>query len=377
MKILLSGGGTAGHVTPALAIAEIFKFNHPEAEICFVGTPAGIERRLVTEAGYRYFPIPVMGLSRSLTPKNLRAVYLALLAKKKAKRLLRELCPDLVIGTGGYVCFPVLSAACSLGIPTALHESNAIPGLAVRHLAKKADLLLLNFSEVERLVKARGRVVQVGNPHRTSLGGISKDEARERLQIPKDAHVLLSFGGSLGAEAMNRAVLALWKSYVLSNPAIHHFHGTGARYAEDFRQLSAALQPLPDRIRVYEYITEMPTLMAAADLIICRSGAMTISEVARAGKAAILIPSPNVANDHQTKNAEALAEAGAAILLPEAELGGNRLEAAVQSILEDDGKRRTMERAIKAFAVPDANRKIYRELTLLLKEKKKMPPAQQ
>ena len=377
MKILLSGGGTAGHVTPALAIAEIFKFNHPEAEICFVGTPAGIEKRLVTEAGYRYFPIPVMGLSRSLTPKNLRAVYLALLAKKKAKRLLRELCPDLVIGTGGYVCFPVLSAACSLGIPTALHESNAIPGLAVRHLAKKADLLLLNFSEVERLVKARGRVVQVGNPHRTSLGGISKDEARERLQIPKDAHVLLSFGGSLGAEAMNRAVLALWKSYVLSNPAIHHFHGTGARYAEDFRQLSAALQPLPDRIRVYEYITEMPTLMAAADLIICRSGAMTISEVARAGKAAILIPSPNVANDHQTKNAEALAEAGAAILLPEAELGGNRLEAAVQSILEDDGKRKTMERAIKAFAVPDANRKIYRELTLLLKEKKKMPPAQQ
>ncbi|MBO7761279.1 MAG: undecaprenyldiphospho-muramoylpentapeptide beta-N-acetylglucosaminyltransferase [Clostridia bacterium] len=377
MKILLSGGGTAGHVTPALAIAEIFKFNHPEAEICFVGTPAGIERRLVTEAGYRYFPIPVMGLSRSLTPKNLRAVYLALLAKKKAKRLLRELCPDLVIGTGGYVCFPVLSAACSLGIPTALHESNAIPGLAVRHLAKKADLLLLNFSEVERLVKARGRVVQVGNPHRTSLGGISKDEARERLQIPKDAHVLLSFGGSLGAEAMNRAILALWKSYVLSNPAIHHFHGTGARYAEDFRQLSAALQPLPDRIRVYEYITEMPTLMAAADLIICRSGAMTISEVARAGKAAILIPSPNVANDHQTKNAEALAEAGAAILLPEAELVGNRMEEAVQAVLEDDGKRKTMERAIKAFAVPDANRKIYRELTLLLKEKKKMPPAQQ
>ena len=371
MKILLSGGGTAGHVTPALAIAEIWKANHPDSEIYFIGTPNGIEKRLVSEAGYPYFQIPVIGLSRSLSLQSLRAVLLAISAKRKAKRLLRRLCPDLVLGTGGYVCFPVLSAAADLGIPTALHESNAIPGLTVRHLAKKVDLLLLNFAEVAGLVSARGRTVQVGNPHRTGFTGITKAEARARLGIPQKAKVLLSFGGSLGAEAMNRAVIDLWRDCVIPCGSIWHFHGTGARYAEEFRHLSAPYLPLPERIRVYEYMTEMPTLMAASDLIVCRAGAMTISEVARAGRASILIPSPNVANDHQTKNAEALSHAGAAVLLPESELCGAGLTAAVKGILEDDERKAAMECAVKAFCAPDANKKIYRELSDLLKKKKR------
>lgn len=368
MRLLLTGGGTAGHVTPALAIAEIFKRNRPDTEILFIGTKKGIESRLVAEAGYPFFPISVIGLSRSLSPKNLQAIYLALAAKVKLKRLLRELRPDIVVGTGGYVSFPVLSAAAALGIPTALHESNAIPGLTVRHLARKVDLLLLNFGEVEGLVSARGRVVQVGNPLRGNVSKTGRLEARARLGIPPEARLLLSFGGSLGAEAMNNAVLSLWQDYVLKEESVYHIHGTGARYAEEFKRKAAALAPLPERIRIYDYITEMPLLMAAADLILCRAGAMTVSEVARAGRAAIFVPSPNVAADHQRKNAEVLERAGAALLLLEEEME-KKLLPMVKGILEDRDRRAAMEAAIAEFASPEANRSIYRELCCLMKKK--------
>lgn len=372
MKLLLTGGGTAGHINPALAIAELFETNSPDTTILFAGTPHGMERELVSKKGYPYLPIEVMGFSRSLSPQNLRALYLAAVSPQKAKRMLCKLRPDLVVGTGGYVSWPMLSAAASLGIPTALHESNAIPGLTVRRLSSKVDLVLLNFSEAAEGLPNAKRVLHVGNPLRAGFNSLPRSSARARLGIPKEAKLIVSFGGSLGSEGINQAVLALWEGYALKNERIFHIHGVGRRYYKEFCKLvSNRLGALPERLQYREYLEEMPLLMAACDLLICRSGAMTVSEAARAGRASILIPSPNVVGDHQTKNAEALAALGAATVLQETGLTPDGITSAVARILESSAIQESMERAAAAFDIPDANRRIYTALSRLVREKKK------
>ncbi|MBO7292653.1 MAG: UDP-N-acetylglucosamine--N-acetylmuramyl-(pentapeptide) pyrophosphoryl-undecaprenol N-acetylglucosamine transferase [Clostridia bacterium] len=369
MKILLTGGGTAGHVTPALAIAETFRRNAPGTEMLFVGTPAGMERRLAEEAGLPYYPIRVMGLRRSITPRNLYALYLAVRSPYAAKRLLREVRPDLVIGTGGYVSWPTLSAAASLGIPTALHESNALPGLTVRRLAGRVDLLLLNFAEAKERLSQVKKVIHVGNPLRGSFSALSRTEARERLGIPRAANVLLSFGGSLGADALNRAVLDLWEDFGIQNDSLFHVHGTGRRYFDAFREeVKGRFGELPPRLHYREYLNDMGALMAAADLIVCRAGAMTLSEIARMRRASILIPSPHVAENHQERNAEALAALGAAELIPERSLTRTSFVTAVRRILEDGNLRTSMESAVGQFDRPNANKRIYEALCCLIKQ---------
>ncbi len=370
MKLLLTGGGTAGHINPALAIAELFERNAPGSEIYFAGTPHGMERELVSKKGYPYYPIEVMGLSRSLSPRNLRALYLAAVSPQRAKKILRELSPSLVVGTGGYVSWPMLSAAAALGIPTALHESNAIPGLTVRRLAGRVDLVLLNFAEAaERLPNAK-KCLHVGNPLRGGFSTISRAVARRHLGIPSEARLVVSFGGSLGAEGINRAVLALWESYSLSHRSVWHIHGAGRRYYKDFGEEAARRLPaLPKRLQYREYLEEMPLLMAACDLLLCRSGAMTVSEAARAGRAMVLIPSPYVVGDHQTKNAMALEELGAATVLREDTLNTESVIAAVSKILESASVQEKMERAATAFDIPDANRRIFDSLSRLIREK--------
>ena len=365
MRIILTGGGTAGHVNPAIAIAEILKKNIRDAEIIFVGTPNGMERRLIGEVGYPYYPIRSSGFTRGLSPKNLKALWIALTSPQKAKRLLLALKPDLVVGTGGYVSWPVLSAAASLGIPCACHESNATPGLTVRRLARRVDTVMLNFMEAANELRGARRIVEVGNPLRGGFRSENRKEARRALSVPDDGLLVVSFGGSLGAEAINRAVLDLFEKYTLHNDKIYHIHGCGKRYFEAFQEeLGKRFPRLPDRIRYHEYLSDMPTLMAASDLLICRAGAITVSEIAKCGRASILIPSPNVANDHQTKNAAAMERAGAALLLRETDLA--QLPANVDLILSKEEKRKEMEKAAAAFHTIDAERAVYRELLRLL-----------
>ena len=372
MKLLLTGGGTAGHVNPALAIAEFFTKNDPRTEIFFAGTPGGMERELVAKRGYPYLPIDIVGFSRSLSLKNLRACYLAVRSPQRAKRILRELHPDLVVGTGGYVSWPMLSAAVSLGIPTALHESNAIPGLTVRRLASRVDLVLLNFPEAERALPKAKQCIHVGNPLRSGFNTLTREAARLRLGIPMDARVIVSFGGSLGAEGINRMIAPLWERYLLKEKDIWHIHAAGKRYFGNFQAgIKDRFPSLPPRLQYREYLEEMPLLMAASDLLLCRAGAITISEAARAGRASILIPSPHVVDDHQTKNAIALERLGASIMLKEESVTTDALIAAIRRILEDRGVRASMERAAAAFDLPDANRRIYRALCDLVAEKKK------
>ncbi|MBO5416487.1 MAG: undecaprenyldiphospho-muramoylpentapeptide beta-N-acetylglucosaminyltransferase [Clostridia bacterium] len=372
MRVLMTGGGTGGHVNPALAIAEIIKRNQPDSEIAFIGTERGIENRLVPRAGYKLYYVNIQGIRRSLSPSNIKTAYLVLTAPKKAKRIIEEFRPDIVIGTGGYVCWPALKAAAQMGIPTAVHESNAIAGVAVKQLKDKVDVIMTNFASTAEGLDAKAKVVRVGNPMNGDFGQYVRAEARERLGIPEHIKtVIVSFGGSLGAQKLNEAVLELMKNFCAEREDVMHFHASGRNDSENVKRRAAEYGlDKKENIKISEYIYNMPELMAAADIIICRAGAMTLSEVAMSRRAAIIIPSPNVTDNHQYKNAKVLSDAGAAVLLQESELDGGRvLTERVSALSEDSAAREKMSRAIADFAEPDAGRLIYREICELAKKR--------
>ena len=378
MRVLMTGGGTGGHVNPALAIANTIKQNDPDAVIEYVGTKRGIENKLVPKAGYPMHHVQVQGLRRSLSPANIKAAWLALTSPGKAKKIIREFKPDLVVGTGGYVSWPVCKAAASMGIPTALHESNAIAGVAVKMLQNSVDRIYLNFEKTgETLTCPREKLMKVGNPIMKGFTGMTREEARKQLGIPdKYKYIILSYAGSMGAEKVNDAVLCLMREFTAKHPEVYHIHATGSIELElctsQFREMGLDKY---ENIELCEYIYDMPLKMAAADLTINRAGAMTVSELAITGKCAIFIPSPNVAENHQYKNAKVLYDAGAAGLFEEKELtdGAKPLIAEVEKLLTDEGKAIRDERSEKIvqFAVPESNKLIYQDLLKLVEEKKK------
>jgi UDP-N-acetylglucosamine--N-acetylmuramyl-(pentapeptide) pyrophosphoryl-undecaprenol N-acetylglucosamine transferase len=369
MRFILSGGGTGGHVNPALAIGAAIEKNFENAEIHYVGTPFGIENKLVPEK-YPMHHINIKGLRRSLSVSNIKTAYLTLTSFSKARKLLKELRPEGVIGTGGYACFPICAAAASLDIPCFLHESNAVPGFAVKMLEKKADVIFVNFAKTaEKLEKAR-KVVHVGTPVKDVFYTLKKQEARKCLGISEDLKVVLSFGGSLGAATINGQVLELMEHYGKAHPEVLFLHATGARgfasFKEEFERRGLSKY---DNLRYSEYIYDMPTHMAGADLVICRSGAMTLSELAVMGKASILIPSPNVTDDQQTKNAKLLSDAKAAVLIRESELAENSLLTEVEGLLSNERALRDMEERVKDFAVLDVEKNIVSEMKRVIKER--------
>ena len=372
MRVLLSGGGTAGHINPALAIAETVRKNDPDSEIAFVGIRGGKEEDLVPREGYPLYYVESMGIRRSLSLSNIRALWLALTSpySGKTKKILREFRPDIVIGTGGYACWPIMAAAAREGIPTAVHESNALPGLAVRKLQKKVDRIWINFPATADALAEKEKVVRVGNPLRNGFGAVSKAEARKRLGISADRVVILSFGGSGGAEYVNRAAVELMRDFTGKESQILHLHAAGKR---DFANTCSYAKELgadsAENCRIVDYIYEMPLWMSAADLLISRAGAMTLSELSLMHKACILIPSPYVADNHQYKNAAQLADAGAAVLVEEKTLQSGELTRAVGALLGERQKMRKMEEKIADFSDPDANRLIWQEIRRLVPEK--------
>lgn len=378
MRVLITGGGTGGHVNPALAIANTIKQNDPDAVIEYVGTKKGIENKLVPKAGYPLHYVEIQGLRRKLSPANLRAAYLAVTSPHKAKAIIEEFKPDLVVGTGGYVSWPVVKAAADMGIPTALHESNAIAGVAVKMLQKYVDRIYLNFEKTgETLTCDKSKLMKVGNPVMGGFSSLTREEARAKLGIPdKYKYIILSYAGSMGAEKVNDAVLCLMREFTAKHPEVYHIHATGSIELElctsQFKEMGL---DKCENIELCEYIYDMPVKMAAADLTINRAGAMTISELAITGKAAIFIPSPNVAENHQYKNAKVLADAGAAGLYEEKDLtdGAKPLIAEVEKLLSDEGEaiRNEMQEKIRQFAVPESNKLIYQDLCELVKKHKK------
>ena len=374
MRVLMTGGGTGGHVNPALAIANTIRQHDPEAAIAFVGTTHGIENKLVPAAGYELYHVEVQGIRRSLSPANLKAAWLAAVSPERAKKIIREFKPDLVVGTGGYVSWPVVKAAASLKIPTALHEANAVPGVAVKMLAGSVDRIYLNFEETGAELKQKNKLLHVGNPLRGQFMTLTREEARKQLQIPdRYKYFILSYGGSMGAEKVNDAVLEMMREFSSRRTDIFHLHATGSiEYAIAKDQFERTGLANHENLRLVEYIYDMPVQMAAADLTINRAGAMTVSELAMMGRASIFIPSPNVTNNHQYKNAKVLEDAGAAVLIQEKELMGGKLADTVMALLSPEGeaRRRRMEQNIRRFAVTDANERIYRDLVELVERKR-------
>lgn len=374
MKVLMTGGGTGGHANPAIAIANTIRENQPDAVIEFVGTSRGIENKLVPKEGYKLHHVEVQGFKRRLTPYNIKSAWLAFTSPIKAKKLIREFKPDLVVGTGGYVCWPLLKAAASMGIPTAVHESNAYPGVAVRMLARYVDRIYTTFDATADNLgeEYREKILKVGNPVKTAFVSLGRAEARRVLGIEgKYKYFLLSCGGSMGAEKVNDEMLAFMRDYTKDHPELLHVHATGAiEYEAAMAKFREYGLEGCENIKLLEYIYDMPQQMAAADIVVSRAGSMSLSELAILGKCSVLIPSPHVTENHQYKNARVLADGDAALLFEEKELTEGRLTGALAALLADDAKRAAMENNVKAFALTDANRSIYFDLLRLVDEKK-------
>ncbi len=361
MHILFAGGGTAGHINPALAVAGYIREKHPDAHISYIGTPDKLESKLVPEKGYNFRTISVAGFQRKLSieniGKNISAVGKALTSSVTARKILKEIQPDVVIGTGGYVSGPVLREAAKLGIKTAIHEQNAFPGVTTKMLAPNVDAVMLAMPEAEKYLKLKKKPHITGNPVRSELLKITREEARAKLGLDNDSPMLLSFGGSLGAMRINQAVSGLIKWHNGSNK-FYHIHGTGKSGYNDFIDGLKDIN-LSDKIDIREYISDMDVCMAAADLIICRAGAITLSELLACGKPAILIPSPYVAENHQFHNAMTLKRIGAAEIIEEKELTAEKLTQIVSNLIENKPKLAAMSAAAHGGAIMDANERIY------------------
>ncbi len=357
MKIILCGGGTAGHVNPALAIAEEIKRREPSSDILFIGREGGEENGIMSSAGFPVRTLTVKGFERRLTPRNAKSILLAMRAVGEAGKIIKEFKPELVLGTGGYVCWPALRAAKKARIPTVLHESNVYPGLTARLLSSSVSLMLLNSGKTLEYLKRHDNAKVVGNPLRYDFGKISRRTARARLGLSERDILILSFGGSIGAAALNDAVIFAMKEFSRKNPHVYHIHGTGRRFYDEVRKSESALCD-GKRVRIVPYVENVPELMRAADIVISRCGAMTLSELAAAGAPAILVPSPNVTDNHQLKNARLLSDSQAAILIEEARLSGELLLTELSRLASSPTERSELSRRIKAFDKPNATKRI-------------------
>ena len=372
MKAIFAAGGTAGHINPALAIADKLKSVFPEAEILFIGTPQGMEARLVTKAGYNFTPVEMAGFQRKLSIQNIgrnaKAMYLYFFAAKHAvRKILKEFQPDIVIGTGGYVTGTVLGQAAALGIKTVTHESNSYPGMATKMLAKKADKVLLATADAEKYLSSTERCVVTGNPLRSNIEIEERSAARKRLGLP-DQFTILSFGGSLGANRITEAVAELiaWESKTGGINHIHSYGGKGKELFYSALEQSGAKEDKSCHI-LRDYIH---TSNRAADLIISRAAAMTITELMAIGRPAVLVPYPNAAENHQYYNALTLSNAHAAILIEDKDLTKARLVEEVSALYNDRGRLALMEENSRRSAKNDAADRILSELIDLLGEDK-------
>ncbi|MEG0895606.1 MAG: undecaprenyldiphospho-muramoylpentapeptide beta-N-acetylglucosaminyltransferase [Oscillospiraceae bacterium] len=360
MKILLAGGGTAGHINPAIAIAT--KFKQEGHQILFAGNSNGMEAKLVKIAGFDFTTIKIKGFYRSFSPKdiahNISAAYLALMSNFRAKKIIKEFSPDIVIGTGGYVSGPIVITAQKMGIKTAIHEQNAYPGVTTKLLAKRANYVFSAVEKAKEHLDIGKNFYVVGNPVRENILKKSKAEAKKELNLD-DKMLILSFGGSLGADAINIMAADLMQWHQGKN-LINHIHGYGRLGKEKFPKLLQERNiTLDNRIKAVEYIDNMDTLLAAADIVICRAGAMTLSELELTQKPCILVPSPNVTANHQFHNAMVLKEKNACYLIEEKYYKKENLISIIENILANPAKLEEMSKNIASLAVKDTADLIY------------------
>lgn len=366
MKAIICGGGTLGHVTPGISIAETILERDRNSKILFIGREGGEENKIIQNHGYRLETVKISGISRSLSLSNIETVRNIFKALKKSKEILLDFSPDIVIGTGGYVCWPVIKSAQRLKIPNIIHESNVCPGLSTRLLASKCNRVLLNFPGSEVAFKNKENLRIVGNPIRRSLLNESKDSARKKLGIKKSDFFIFSFGGSGGSQKLNECIISLMKNYSSRFSHIKHVHACGKRYFEQTKKEHPELCEERNGCVIYPFIENISAYIAGADVIICRCGAMTLSEISRAGTVPILIPSPNVTDNHQYKNGKLFTDKGAAIMIEESELNYRTLVDAVKYLESNPEIKRKMSSKVSAFHRNDTRELIYQEISFFL-----------
>ncbi|MFZ5985970.1 MAG: undecaprenyldiphospho-muramoylpentapeptide beta-N-acetylglucosaminyltransferase [Bacillota bacterium] len=356
MKVLISGGGTAGHINPGLAIAKHIMKMDPQCEILFVGTERGLETKLVPRENFKLELIRVRGFRRKLSLDTLLSIKELFVGLLEARKVIKSFKPDIVIGTGGYVCGPVVFNASKMKIPTLIHEQNAFPGVTNRILSKFVNRVAISFKESTRFFKGGKKIVFTGNPIRNEMLEVDRESARRKLGIPKDKPLVVIFGGSRGAQTVNEAVSELIKKHG-KDDKFHLIFATGeALYEKITRNIGDIKSP---NINVVPYIYDMSNVMAAADLVVSRAGAITISELTALGVPSILIPSPYVTANHQEHNARALEEQGAAVVILEKDLNSDILFDKIISLIGDKEGLAKMARNAKRMGITNAVEKIY------------------
>jgi len=369
MKVLMTGGGTAGHVNPAIAIAKTIKRHHPDATIEFVSSNLPNDKAvdLVSRAGYKLHRVDICGSFAIYDPRNLKTLYYMIKSKGQAKRIVADFKPDIIIGTGGFACYPVLNAGAEMGIPTLVHESNAIAGKAVKKLAGKVDSVITNFESTTEQLKGAKRITRVGNP--SIFDGSKTAKGDNSAKNTTRGKNVLIFGGSGGSETMNDGVVGALTHLAEKFPDVEFYHASGKR---DYERMKSeyARTGLDKRENVVltDYIYDMDERMARCDLLVCRAGAMTVSEAALLGKTVVFVPSPYVVANHQYKNAKAIYDKGACELCEEREFPEGKLEHTIEELLQDEAKCRTLGEKMRAFAAPDANERIYAEIKRLIEK---------
>lgn len=355
MYVVLSGGGTAGHINPALALAEVLE--QRGCTVRFAGTPAGVEARLVPEAGIEFKAFEAAGFDRSHPASIVRALRLIAQSTRKAKAWFAEEKPSVVVGFGGYVSIPVGRAALSCGVPLVVHEQNSVMGLANKELAKKADAVCLTYDQAASAVSDRSRVTVTGNPVRSSVLAATREDGRRAFGIPEDARMLLVTGGSLGARHLNQAVAAL-KEELIARDDLFIVQVTGPK---DLERVNEELDLTPSeasRWQVLGYTDRMGEAMAAADVVVSRAGATSLAEISARAVPALLVPFPYATADHQTTNARSCVEAGAAYMLPDDEVETPRFAELLATLIDDGDVRRAMREAALAQKTRDAAGKL-------------------
>ena len=373
MKVLLAGGGTAGHINPAIAIAGYIKKMEPDAEILFIGNRDGMEQRLVKQAGFEIKSVVITGFKRSLSPKNIihniKTVGYSFESRSKAKKIIKEFDPDICIGTGGYVSGPVILAACNLGYKAVIHEQNAYPGVTNKMLAQSVNRVMLANEDAKSRFSDKANFVLTGNPIRPSILSTKHEEAKEKLGLDDSKPIILSFGGSLGAECINRSMAELIVRSA-KDQKYHHIHAYGQQgtWMPDLLKSKGVVPEEYDNLDIRQYIDNMDECLAACDLVVSRAGAITLSEVQAKGRPAVLIPSPFVAENHQYHNAMSMVNKKAAKLIEQADLTGELLIETVDSMLTDKSVLEEYRQNAQKMAITDANERIYKTVKEVLAE---------
>ena len=364
MNVIFTCGGTAGHINPAIAVADILKERHPDAKILFIGAKGHMEEKLVPQAGYEVVCLPGSGLSRSLNlagiKKNINAIKCVLSAVSKCKKIIRDFGADVIVGTGGYASFPAIFAGSRLGIPTVVHEANAVPGLTTKMAANVANQVLVCFEESRQYYKHPEQVQVVGMPVRKEFIFADKEAAKRELGL-SGKHVVVSAFGSQGAKVMNETMAGMFPLEQADGFPFHHIHAVGSFgwgwMPQMIKDNGVDYENCPE-LDIREYIYNMPTVMAAADVVISRAGASTCNEIAASGTPCILIPSPNVTDNHQEKNARALERGGGAVVVLEKDCTAEKIYNEIKAITSDAKRQAQMEKALFQMVVPDSAERV-------------------